>query len=138
MDISEKKDKKLEPDVFKQMLDAQKIAEKEFAKVEGFPEHLVFGEQKNLHDPKVCAHINDKILWRMVQEIAEATVALKNAKHWRQSKYFTDVNEYLDEVADVFIYFMNLMYASGISQQDLAQAVLKKIEVNVERIKSKY
>jgi hypothetical protein len=74
----------------------------------------------------------------MVQEINEAVVALRNAKTWRKSKYFTDVNEYLDEVADIFIYFVNACLASGITPEHLAQIVMKKIKVNEERIRSKY
>lgn len=138
MDISEIKNIKLQTDLLKQLWEAQEKVEKEFAAVEGFPERLVFGELEHLHLPETCKHINDQILWRMVQEIIEATIALRNAKTWRQSKYLTDVNEYLDEVADIFIYFMNLCFASGISREQLAETVLKKIKVNEARIRSKY
>lgn len=138
MDISELKDVKLEKDLLSQMFAKQEEVEKKFASVEGFKEHLVFGKIENLHLPEVCRHINDNILWRLTQEVHEAVVALKNGKTWRQSKYFTDVNEYLDEVADVMIYFINLCLASGIDPKHLTQIVLKKIEVNRKRIESKY
>lgn len=138
MDISEMKDTTLKGDLLKLMFDKQTDVEKEFAIIEGFPERLVFGKIENLHLPEVCAHINDKILWRMSQEIHEAVVALRNGKTWRKAKYFTDVNEYLDEVADIQIYFINLCLASGITPEQLTQTVLKKIEVNKRRIESKY
>lgn len=125
-------------DLLKQVFNAQSEVEKDFAIVEGFPERLIFGKLENLHHPEVCRHINDNIFWRMVQEINEAVVALKNAKTWRKAKYFTDVNEYLDEVADIYIYFINACLASGISPELLTETVLKKIEVNHERIRSKY
>lgn len=138
MDISEIKDQKLEGDLLKLLFEKQSEVEKKFAVVEGFKEHLVFGKIDNLHSPEVCKHINDNILWRMTQEIHEAVVALKNGKTWRQSKYFTDVNEYLDEVADIMIYFINLCLASGIEPEKLTQIVLKKIRVNFDRISTKY
>jgi len=139
MNISEKKIKAdKSKDLLLQMFDAQKSVEEDFAIVEGFPERLVFGKLEHLHRPEVCRHINDQVLWRMVQEIVEATIALKNAKTWRQSKYLTDVHEYLDEVADIMIYFINLCFASGITPELLVDSVLKKIEVNHDRIRSKY
>ncbi len=138
MDIDDKKVKLSSEDLLKQMFAKQIEVEKEFAQVEGVPERLAFGKLENLHHPEVCGHINDRILWRMVQEIIEATIALKNAKTWRQAKYMTDVNEYLDEIADIMIYFINLCLASGISEEKLTETVLKKILVNHSRIKSKY
>ena len=139
MDISQKQVKAdASKDLLLQMFEKQKEVEKDFAIVEGFPERLIFGKLENLHHPEVCAHINDKILWRMVQEIIEATIALKNAKTWRQTKYMTDVNEYLDEVADIMIYFINVCLASGIDPNLLTTSVLRKIEVNRDRIRSKY
>ena len=138
MDISEKQVKLSAEDLLIQMFKKQIEVEKDFATVEGVPERLVFGKLENLHHPEVCRHINDNILWRMVQEIVEATIALKNAKTWRQAKYMTDVHEYLDEVADIMIYLINLCLASGIDPKLLATSVLKKIEVNHDRIRSKY
>lgn len=138
MDISEIKQQKISGDLLKAIFQKQAEVEKEFGLVEGIPERLLFGKIENLHLPEVCRHINDNIYWRMVQEINEAVVALKNAKTWRQTKYFTDVNEYLDEVADIMIYFINACLASGIDAETLAQTVLKKIAVNEKRIKSKY
>jgi hypothetical protein len=125
-------------DLLEQMFEKQTEVEKKFALVEGIPERLAFGKLENLHHPEVCQHINDRILWRMVQEINEAVVALRNAKTWRQSKYLTDLNEYLDEVADIQIYFINLCLASGIDPKLLTTTVLKKIAVNHERVRSKY
>lgn len=139
MDISEGKNI-LDPekDLLAQMFNAQSEIEKEWAKVENCSQELVFGKLENLHLPEVCRHINNNIYWRMIQEICEATVALKNAKEWRQEKYFTDVNEYLDEIADIMIYFINACLASGISPELLVNSVLKKIEVNKKRLLSHY
>lgn len=138
MNISEKKTKVGPGDLLKQMFERQTQVEKEFAIVEGFPERLIFGKLENLHHPEVCKHINTNILWRLTQEVHEAAVSLQNAKTWRQSKYLTDVNEYLDEVADIMIYFINLCLASGVDPMLLTETVLKKISVNEDRIRTKY
>lgn len=140
MDISEINDDEIEiqGDFLLSIFDAQREAEKEFAEVEGIPHRLAFGKLDNLHHPEVCRHINDNIYWRLVQEVNEAVVALKNAKTWRQTKYFTDVHEYLDEVADIMIYFVNACLASGIDPEMLTKTVLKKIQINLERIRTKY
>ena len=138
MNISEQRDIKFDGDLLANIFAMQSEAEREFAVIEGIPERRAFGKLENLHHPEVCKHISVNILWRLVQEVAEATVALQNAKTWRQSKYLTDVNEYLDEVADIQIYLINLCLASGIDASLLAQIVAKKILVNMKRIESKY
>lgn len=138
MDISEVKDPKLKGDKLKQMFEKQIEVEKLFANIEGVPEHLAFGKLENLHHPEVCKHINDNIIWRLVQEANEAVVALRNAKTWRQTQYFTDINEFLDEVADIQIYLINLCLAAGIDPELLTKIVLKKIQINEQRIRSKY
>ena len=138
MNISEINNKKLETDKLSQLFNRQTEIEKLFAEIEGIPTRLIFGKQKNLHLPETCRHITDNILWRMTQEIHEAVIALRNAKTWRKTKYFTDINEYNDEVADILIYFINLCFSSGITPSDLTQMTLKKMDVNLKRIQSKY
>lgn len=140
MDISEIKEEKIPEgiDLLSLIFERQTEVEKLFANIEGVPEHLAFGKVDNLNLPEVCRHINDNIIWRIVQEANEAVVALRNGKTWRKTKYFTDVHEYLDEVADIMIYFVNLCLASGIDPKQLTQIVLKKIKVNKDRIVTKY
>lgn len=138
MNISEIQSPKLEGDKLEQLFRTQKIIEQQFANIEGFPSRLIFGKQKNLHLPETCHHITNNILWRMTQEIHEAVIALRNAKTWRQTTYFTDINEYYDEIADIFIYFINLCFASGISPSELTEMTLKKMVINRRRIESKY
>lgn len=138
MNISEVMIHNIRGDKLDAMFNEQKEVEKLFAEVEGFKRDLVFGKLEALHHPEVCRHITDNILWRMTQEIHEAVIALRNAKTWRKTKYFTDINEYLDEVADIMIYFLNLCFASGIDSKLLTETVLKKIKVNRMRIQSKY
>jgi len=120
------------------IFETQLEAEKTFALVEGFPERFVFGKLENLNHPEICKHIQQNILWRLTEEIHELSIALKNGKNWRQSKYFTDINEALDELADIQLYVTNLCFAMGVDQKMLTEIVLKKIQVNLARIRSKY
>jgi len=138
MDIGDIDKIKLPDKLLEGIFEKQSEVEKEFGIIEGFPERLLFGKLENLHLPEVCKHVQQNILWRMTEEIHELSVALRNGKNWRKAKYFTDLNEALDEVADVMIYFVNLCLAMGITPEKLTEIVLKKIRVNYDRIKSKY
>lgn len=138
MNISEHKDEKIEGDKLDLLFNRQREVESKWASIEGFPERLVFGKLENLHSPEICKHIQQNILWRMTEEVHELSVALKNGKNWRKAKYFTDVNEALDELADIYIYAINLCFAMGIDPKMLTQTILKKIKVNEQRITSKY
>lgn len=138
MNISQEEKQTVDGDSLEFLFKKQSIVEEDFAVIEGIPQRLIDGKIENLHLQETAEHIDNKILWRIVKETLEASVALKNAKSWRQTQYLTDVNEYLDEVADIMIYFINLCLASGISAEMLTQIVLKKIEVNRKRILSKY
>lgn len=138
MNISEEKDEKLKGDKLDLLFGRQREVESKWAVVEGFPERFVFGKIENLHLPETCKFIQQNILWRLSEEVHELSVALKNGKNWRQSKYLTDVNEALDEVADIGIYFINVCMAMGIEPDHLTQIMLKKMKVNEKRIESKY
>lgn len=139
MNISEKNEQVTEGvDLLIQMFDKQREVESKFAKVEGVPERLVFGKLENLHHPEVCRYLSEQNFWRLIQEVNEAVVALKNAKRWRQTNYAIDVQEYLDEIADIMIFFINVCMASGIDPKMLTQIVLNKIAVNEDRVTTKY
>lgn len=49
-----------------------------------------------------------------------------------------DDAEYVKELADVFIFFLNLLLAGDVSPNRLLEAVARKIEKNVERANSRY
>lgn len=130
-------------DLLVQMFDQQRINEELFQPIEAKKDQIwskenVFGTLEGLHTKERCKFINEQIVFRLIQEACELTVALKNAKTWRQAEYFTDVNEALDEVADIFIYTMNICLAMGIDPKLLTEKVMTKINVNRERILSKY
>lgn len=72
----------------------------------------------------------------MVEELGEVTKADKRWKTHRNENF--NQEEKVDELADVFITAMNLAIYSGLSGQDMYNAIEEKIEENNERIKRIY
>lgn len=70
----------------------------------------------------------------MVEELGEVMKADKRWKTHRNERYNKD--EKKDELADVFITFINLCLFSGFSVEEIKQAIFKKIEENFIRFKS--
>lgn len=70
----------------------------------------------------------------MVEELGEVMKADKRWKTHRNESYNKD--EKKDELADVFITFINLCLFSGFSVEEIKQAIFKKIEENFIRLKS--
>lgn len=75
----------------------------------------------------------------LMEELFEAGQHLKNAKSHRA----TDIPEvdreaYKEELVDALHLFLELVIASGITQQELVEAYLKKGDVNERRILSGY
>lgn len=70
----------------------------------------------------------------MVEELGEVLKADKRWKTHRNARYERD--EKLDEMADVFITFMNLAIYSDFDAKDIGDAVIKKIKENEERLEN--
>lgn len=71
---------------------------------------------------------------QLVSEIGEVLEADKRWKSFRNGKY--DPAGKKDEIADCFIVLMNVAVFSGLSAEDVLEAIEKKITVNNERKKS--
>ena len=71
---------------------------------------------------------------QLVSEIGEVLEADKRWKSFRNCKY--DKAGKKDEIADCFIVLMNVAAFSGLSAEDVLEAIEKKITVNNERKKS--
>lgn len=138
MNLSDTKEfKVVSKDKLEKLFEAQTVVEREFARVEGFPERLAFGKLEHLSSAEVCSHIH-QLLWRLSCEIHELAVATKNAKQWRKEKYLLDANEALDEVADCWAYMITVCLAMGIDEEKLVEVFLKKAQVNLDRVRSRY
>ena len=68
----------------------------------------------------------------MVEELGEVTKADKRWKTHRNENF--NQAEKVDELADVFITAMNLAIYSGLSGQDVYNAIDKKIVENIKRL----
>lgn len=67
----------------------------------------------------------------MVEELGEVTKADKRWKTYRNENF--NQEEKVDELADVFITAMNLAIYSGLSGQDVYDAIKRKIKENIKR-----
>lgn len=75
--------------------------------------------------------------WRITEELGEAMNCLKN-KPWKQTEIRTDVEHYLEELADAFHFFIELCILSGLGPTSLFNLYFKKSEVNKFRQRSNY
>lgn len=82
-------------------------------------------------DPNEMAHH----LLGLVTEIGEVAQADKRWKKNRRNQHF-DYAEKLDEVADCFIFLLNVCIYSDISAFHLLNAIDRKIDTNIKRFKN--
>lgn len=68
----------------------------------------------------------------MVEEMGEVTKADKRWKTHRNENY--DRLNKLDEIADVFITTMNIAIFSGFQPKEVSDAIVNKIQQNIERL----
>ena len=95
--------------------------------------------QKQLHDKykdkwePICPETGkNKLLW-MIGEIGEVIDIVK--KHGEE-KASTDValrKELIEEMADVLMYYNDVMLCYGISEEELKQSYVEKFKTNMKR-----
>lgn len=95
----------------------------------------VYDKYKNEHT--ITVPVNDVDLasyhvQQLMSEIGEVLDADKRWKSHRNDKYDKDAK--LEELADCFVVLMNIVMFSGFSENDFADAVMKKLGVVSERI----
>ncbi|MDE2098833.1 MAG: hypothetical protein KGL39_16390 [Patescibacteria group bacterium] len=90
----------------------------------------------DLNSAKGQARLKD-FAWRVTEELGEAMNCLKN-KPWKQSQMLTDIDHYLEEIADAFHFFVELCILSGIDAEKLYDLYFRKSEVNHFRQRSNY
>lgn len=83
----------------------------------------------------------DKLEWfsyhiqAMVEELGELMKADKRWKTHRNIRY--EPKEKLVEIADIFITSMNIAIFSGITSEQLVEAIISKIQENTEKLQNK-
>lgn len=71
---------------------------------------------------------------QLMSEIGEILNADKRWKNYRNNKL--DEENKKEEIADCFIVLMNVAIFSGISSQELEEAILNKMDENAKRVQS--
>lgn len=79
-------------------------------------------------DPRLCSyHVQ-----QLVSEIGEVLESDKRWKNFRNDRFDRDAK--LDEIADCFIVMMNVAMYSNFTGEEVAEAILNKIDVVRNRI----
>ena len=119
---------------------AQMICFSELFKQQISFQELVLQERAGDGQP-ILSLPQDSIYWfsyhiqAMVEELGEVMKADKRWKTHRNGRY--ELDEKIDEIADVFITAMNIAIFSGVSGEDMAKAISEKILQNTEKLKGK-
>lgn len=71
---------------------------------------------------------------QLVSEIGEALSADKRWKNYRNEKH--DADNKKEEIADCFIVLMNVAIFSGLTAEELEDAIVNKIDENAKRVLS--
>lgn len=78
-----------------------------------------------------------QMIWNVAEELFELANCFKN-RPWTQSQYSVDDGRVYDELADSAIFFVHLVRKLGLDSEKFTELLLKKIEVNKFRARSRY
>jgi len=95
------------------------------------------GSLENIDDPQVQYRLKE-IFFRVVEELTESSNTLKNGKPWKTSHVHTDVDHFVEELADSLHFFVQLCLQAGITYEMLYQIYMDKSRVNQFRQESNY
>lgn len=95
----------------------------------------MYGEPKKEAPPVDDVSLSSYHLLQLMSELGEVLDADKRWKNFRNNKYDKDAK--VEEIADCFIVLMNIAMFSGLSADDIENAVEKKISEVLERINNK-
>lgn len=107
----------------------------EIEKANGSPVILP-SDQGDLDSRQVQARLH-QLFGFALGEWAEAMQELRN-KPWRQTSLPTDRGAFVEEVGDVFHFFVEFCITSGISAQELHDSYFRKHQENQRRQQSQY
>lgn len=97
---------------------------------------ILADQQGKLDDRQVQARLH-QLFGFALREWAEAMQELKN-KPWRQTENPTDRTAFVNEVGDVFHFFVEFCITAGITPSELHQIYFKMHDKNVARQSSNY
>ena len=91
---------------------------------------------ENVEEEK-CAIPCDSVYWfkyHMLAMMEELGEVLTSDKRWKTHRKKYNKDDKLDELADVLITFLNLLIYSGVSVDEMIEAVMGKIDKNTQRV----
>jgi dimeric dUTPase (all-alpha-NTP-PPase superfamily) len=100
---------------------------------------LMFKYQKNLQSLMNNNYNQEYINTMILALISEANETLNETpwKPWKKKQIFNKDN-YINELADILHFFINLCIAKNISSEDIFIKFLEKNKENIERINNGY
>ena len=84
-----------------------------------------------------CERMIADTMRNLIVECVEVMQSI-NWKPWKKKRVDPDWRNVKDELADCQIFLMNAAMEAGMTDEDLYQAVMRKIHKNVERQKNGY
>lgn len=93
-----------------------------------------FQSSEDLNVPKDDVKLFSYHVQQMMSELGEVLEADKRWKNFRFDNY--DFEAKKDELADVFIVWMNIVMFSGINSDEMSEAIASKLKVVENRIDS--
>lgn len=135
-DVKDPEFKVKDGDLLQMIIDQQHLLMRKYEEIErkkGIDSH----SPVNVHTCRGQQRLKD-IMWRVVEEIGEASNCLKN-KPWKVHEVPTDVDHYQEELSDALHFFIELLITSGIDSADRVAALYyRKAKVNEFRQRSQY
>lgn len=88
----------------------------------------ILGNEVPTDDPEMLAHH----MLGLITEVGEIAQADKRWKKNKRNVYY-DPNNKLEEIADAFIFLVNICLYSNVSCEDFIKAVESKVDTNISR-----
>ena len=95
-------------------------------------QYELWEKHKDTWSPMTAEHARNSLLW-MIEELGEAIAIIKK----KGEKEILSDNEikdaFLEEMVDVFMYFLDVLLRYGISAEDFSKAYIRKNNYNQQR-----
>lgn len=111
---------------FESLFDEQKINQKEML------QSGTYGDYSRMNPPFDDVDLMSYHIQQLISEVGEILAADKRWKNFRNAHY--DFEEKKEEIADCFIVLMNIAMYSGVSGEEMAEAIKDKIKKVARRI----
>ena len=98
----------------------------------------IFKKKLNEFSEKEKTDWSKELCLYLYQEVAEYVNAVGNYKTHKTKKDFSNPENVKGEIADIFIFAIDLALTMGISYDELVDIIMKKQEMNFDRQRNNY